>query len=171
MGRQRSGALAVAALSADVDLAGLMAAGAIAEIARVGYAPFEDDDPIEITFASGAVFHVDIGFEGATDVVIRRGPLIEHAYAHLRTEEPETFAAIARDWTREALDLDWAAGHAFTNPRRLAMTQPYRVDVGYAFDVGGRVLALFGEADLIFAAALDDIDIAAYGLEIGAPPE
>src|SRR5688572_10006237 len=101
-----------------------MAAGPIAEIARVGYTPFDDDDPIEITFASGAVFHADVGFEGATDVQIRAATLLEHAYGHLRTEEPDTFAAIERDWTRESIDLPWAVGHSFKNPRRLAMTHP-----------------------------------------------
>lgn len=46
----------------------LITAGPIARIARVGHAPFEGDDPIEITFADGAVFHIDIGIEAATDI-------------------------------------------------------------------------------------------------------
>ena len=49
------------------------------------------------------------------------------------------------------------------------MTRPYRVEVGYAFACGGRDLALFGESDLIIAAALDDPDITAFALELGAP--
>ena len=76
----------------------LLAAGPIARIARVGYAPFEGDDPIEITFANGRVFNIDIGFEGATDIVVREGTLLETAYRHLRTDEPDAFKAIERDW-------------------------------------------------------------------------
>lgn len=150
-------------------LDGLLAAGPIARIARVGHAPFGEDDPLEIAFESGALFHVEIGFETATDIVVGEGPLLEAAFGHLRTEEPDSFAAIARDWTQEALDLPWLAGKTLSNPRRLTMTQPYRVDVGYVFEAGGRQLALFGEADLIFAAALDDPEIASFALEIGAP--
>mgnify|MGYP001614309925 CR=1 FL=1 len=147
----------------------LVAAGPIARIARVGHAPFEGDDPIEITFADGRVFHIDIGFEGATDIRVGEGTLLEAAYGHLRTEEPETFAAIARDWTSEDLDLPWLIGAALTNPRRLAMTNPYRVDVGYVFDAGGRQFALFGEADYITAADLADEELEGFALEIGAP--
>jgi hypothetical protein len=153
-------------LSAEIDVAALCAAGPIAEIARVGYAPFEDDDPLEIRFQSGALFHADVGFETASDIVLREGPLLEHAFGHLRTEEPDTFAAIARDWTREPIPLPWLVGHALANPRRLIMTQPYRTEVGYVFDIAGRALALFGESDLIFAAALDDPEIASFALEI-----
>lgn len=144
-------------------------AGPVARIARVGYAPFEGDDPIEITFADGRVFHIDIGIEAATDVRIDEGTLLEAAYGHLRVEEPPTFAAIARDWSSEDIDLPWLIGAALANPRRLVMTEPYRVDVGYVFDAGGRQLALLGEADYIWAADLDDEDLAGFGLEIGAP--
>lgn len=147
----------------------LVAAGPMARIARVGHAPFEGDDPIEITFADGRVFHIDIGFEGATDIRVGEGTLLEAAYGHLRTEEPETFAAIARDWTSEDLDLPWLIGVALTNPRRLAMTNPYRVDVGYVFDAGGRQFALFGEADYITAADFADEELEGFALEIGAP--
>ncbi|MEQ1493389.1 MAG: hypothetical protein ABL932_22865, partial [Terricaulis sp.] len=115
----------------------LLKAGAIARVARVGYPPFEGDDPIEITFASGAVFNIDIGFEGATDIVVREGTLLETAYGHLRAEEPAAFAAIERDWSSEDIDAAWLIGATLTNPRRLAMTNPYRVDVGYVFDVSG----------------------------------
>jgi len=152
-----------------VSIDALTAAGPIARIARVGYAPFEEDDPLEIVFESGAVFHIDIGFEAATDIVVGEGPLIEAAYGHLRSEEPDSFAAIARDWTHEALDLPWLAGKTLANPRRLTMTHPYHVEVGYVFDAGDRQLALFGESDLIFAAALDDPHIESFALEIGAP--
>ncbi|MGE0742993.1 MAG: hypothetical protein AB7O98_16775 [Hyphomonadaceae bacterium] len=148
--------------------ADLCAAGPTARVARVGHAPFEDDDPIEITFASGRIFHIEIGFEGATDIRIGEGPLLDAAFGHLRTEEPDTFAAIARDWTSDDMDLPWLAGAALSHPRRLAMSHPYRVDVGYVFDANGRQLALFGEADLIYAAALDDPEIEAYRLVIGA---
>ncbi len=145
----------------------LLAAGKITRVARVGHEPFEGDDPIEITFENGAVFHVDIGFEGATDIRIGEGALLEAAYGHLRSEEPETFAAIARDWTSEDIDLPWLVGAALTNPRRLAMTNPYRVDVGYVFDAGERQLALFGEADYIWAADLQDPELESFRLEIG----
>lgn len=147
----------------------LTEAGPIKRIARVGHAPFDEDDSIEITFANGRIFHVDIGFEGATDIVVREGVLLEHAFGHLRTEEPDTFAAIARDWGDEDMDLPWAIGATLANPRRLTMTNPYRVDVGWVYDAGGQQLALFGEADLIFAAALDDPHIESFKLEVGAP--
>ena len=147
----------------------LLSAGPVARIARVGHAPFEGDDPIEILFANGAVFHIDIGFEGATDIRIGEGALIEEAYGHLRSEEPDTFAAIERDWTSEDMDLSWLIGATLANPRRLAMTQPYRVDVGYVFDAAGRQLALFGEADYIWAIDLANEEVASFNLEIGAP--
>ena len=147
----------------------LISAGPVARIARVGHAPFEGDDPIEIAFANGAVFHIDIGIEAATDVRVGEGTLLEAAYGHLRTEEPATFAAIARDWTSEDMDLPWLIGAPLANPRRLAMTQPYRVDVGYVFDAAGRQLALFGEADYIWAIDLADEEVASFNLEIGAP--
>jgi hypothetical protein len=147
----------------------LISAGPITRIARVGHAPFEGDDPIEITFADGRVFHIDIGIEAATDVRIEEGTLLEAAYGHLRSEEPETYTAIARDWTSEDIDLPWLIGATLANPRRLAMTEPYRVDVGYVFDAGGRQLALFGEADYIWAADLADEEIEGFGLEICAP--
>lgn len=147
----------------------LISAGPVARIARVGHAPFEGDDPIEIAFANGAVFHIDIGIEAATDVRVGEGTLLEAAYGHLRTEEPATFAAIARDWTGEDMDLPWLIGATLANPRRLAMTQPYRVDVGYVFDAAGRQLALFGEADYIWAIDLADEEVASFNLEIGAP--
>ena len=147
----------------------LISAGPVARIARVGHAPLEGDDPIEITFADGSVFHIDIGVEAATDVRVGEGTLLEAAYGHLRTEEPATFAAIARDWTSEDMDLSWLIGATLANPRRLAMTQPYRVDVGYVFDAAGRQLALFGEADYIWAIDLADEEVASFNLEIGAP--
>lgn len=147
----------------------LLKAGPIARIARVGYPPFEGDDPIEITFADGAVFNIDIGFEGATDIVVREGTLLEVAYGHLRTEEPDAFKAIERDWSSEDLDLPWLIGATLTNPRRLAMTNPYRVDVGYVFDVSGRQFALFGEADFITANELSDEENEGLRLEVGAP--
>ena len=147
----------------------LVKAGPIARIARVGYAPFEGDDPIEITFASGAVFNIDVGFEGATDIVVTAGTLLEGAYGHLRAEDPDAFAAIERDWSSEDIDLPWLIGATLTNPRRLAMTNPYRVDVGYVFDAGGRAFALFGEADYINANELNDEENEAFGLEVGAP--
>jgi len=147
----------------------LLSAGQVAQIARVGHAPFEEDDPLEIRFESGAVFHVEVGFEAATDIVVGEGGLLDAAFGHLRTDEPDSFKAIARDWDAEPLDLPWLAGKSLTNPRRLTMTHPYRVDVGYVFDVGDRQLALFGESDLIFAAALDDPHIESFKLEVGAP--
>jgi hypothetical protein len=153
-----------------VTLAALIAAGPIARLARVGHAPFEGDDPIEITFANGRVFHIDIGVQAATDIQIGEGPLLEAAYGHLRTEEPQTFAAIARDWSSEDLDLPWLTGATLANPRRLAMTNPYLVDVGYVFDAGGRQFALFGEADYIWAADLADEELEEFRLQIGAPP-
>ena len=146
-----------------------MKAGPIARIARVGHPPFEGDDPIEITFAGGAVFNVDIGFEGATDIVVRAGTLLESAYGHLRTEDAAAFAAIERDWTSEDVDLPWLIGAALTNPRRLAMTNPYRVEVGYVFDAGGGQFALFGEADYLTANELGDEENEAFGLEVGQP--
>ena len=145
----------------------LVESGPIARITRVGHAPFEGDDPIEIFFANGSVFHIDIGFEGATDIVIREGALLDYAYGHLRTEEPDTYTAIARDWAREDIDLPWLIGASLKHPRRLTMTNPYRVDVGYVFDVGGRDFALFGEADFIHAAALDDPELEDFRLEVG----
>lgn len=151
-----------------MSIEALTKAGPIARIARVGHAPFGGDDPIEIFFANGAVFHVDIGFEGATDIVVREGPLLEHAYGHLRTEEPQTFAGIARDWSHEDMDLPWLIGASLKHARRLTMTNPYRVEVGYVLDVGGRELALFGEADYIWAAALEDEELEDFRLEVGA---
>jgi hypothetical protein len=156
-------------LSATDNILKLTRAGPIAEIARVGHAPFEGDDPIEIMFVSGALFHIDIGFEAATDIQVGEGPLLEAAYGHLRAEEPETWTNIARGWSREALVVSWAIGQTLSSPRRLAMTNPYRVDVGYVFRCGDRDLALMGEADFIWATALDDPELAAFGLEIGAP--
>lgn len=153
-----------------MTLAALIAAGPIARLARVGHAPFEGDDPIEITFANGRVFHIDIGVQAATDIQIGEGPLLEAAYGHLRTEEPQTLAAIARDWSSEDMDLPWLTGATLANPRRLAMTNPYRVDVGYVFDAGGRQFALFGEADYIWAADLADEELEQFRLQIGAPP-
>ena len=147
----------------------LLKAGAIARIARVGYPPFEGDDPIEITFANGAVFNIDIGFEGATDIVVREGTLLETAYGHLRTEEPGAFAALERDWSSEDIDLPWLIGATLTSPRRLTMTNPYRVDVGYLFDANGRQFALFGEADFITANELSDEENESLRLEVGAP--
>jgi len=152
-----------------VSIEALTEAGPIARIARVGHAPFEGDDPIEITFADGRVFHIDIGIEAATDIRIGEGTLLEAAYGHLRSEEPETYAAIARDWTSEDIDLPWMIDATLANPRRLAMTDPYRVDVGYVFDAGGRQLALFGEADYIWAADLAAEELEGFRLEIGAP--
>lgn len=152
-----------------MSVAALLAAGPIAEIARVGHAPFDEDDPLEIRFESGAVFHLEVGFESATDLVVGEGALLEAAYGHLRSEEPDSFKAIARDWTSEPLDLPWIKGKTLSNPRRLTMTHPYRVDVGYVFDAGDRQLALFGESDLIFAAALDDPHIESFQLVVGAP--
>ncbi|MBL8547259.1 MAG: hypothetical protein JNL81_12410 [Hyphomonadaceae bacterium] len=149
-------------------IADLLAAGPIARIARVGYAPFGGDDPIEITFANGKVFNIDIGFEGATDIVVREGTLLETAYGHLRIEEPGAFTAIERDWSSEDIDLPWLIGATLANPRRLAMTNPYRVDVGFVFDVNGRAFALYGEADYITANELSDEVNADLGLEIGA---
>lgn len=151
-----------------MSVAALLAAGPIAEIARVGHAPFDEDDPLEIRFESGAVFHLEVGFESATDLVVGEGALLEAAYGHLRSEEPDSFKAIARDWTSEPLDLPWIKGKTLSNPRRLTMTHPYRVDVGYVFDAGDRQLALFGESDLIFAAALDDPHIESFQLVVGA---
>jgi len=147
----------------------LTAAGPVARIARVGHAPFEGDDPIEMTFASGKIITIEIGFEGATDIRIIDGPLLDAAYGHLRHEEPETFAAIARDWTSEDIDLPWLIGATLANPRRLAMTQPYHVDVGYVFDAGGRTFALWGEADYINANELGDEANEGFGLEVGLP--
>lgn len=147
----------------------LIKAGPIARIARVGYPPFEGDDPIEITFANGAVFNVDIGFEGATDIVVREGTLLEAAYGHLRDEDANAFAAIQRDWSSGDIDLPWLIGATLSNPRRLAMTNPYRVDVGYVFDAGGRQFALFGEADYITANELRNEENEGFHLEVGAP--
>lgn len=146
----------------------LCKAGRVTRIARVGHPPLGEDDPIEIGFDSGATFHLDVGFEDASDIVIGPGPLLERVYGHLRTEEPDTFAAIARDWSREDMSLPWLLGANLRNPRRLTMTKPYRLDVGYAFEAGGRTLALFGESDCIFAADIADPDIETFGLEIGA---
>jgi hypothetical protein len=147
----------------------LVEAGPIARVARVGHAPLEGDDQIEITFADGRVFHIDIGIEAATDIHIGEGALLEAAYGHLRTQEPQTFAAIARDWTSQDIDLAWLKGATLARPRRLAMTNPYRVDVGYVFDAGGRQFALFGEADYIWAADLADEELEQFRLVIGAP--
>ena len=144
-------------------------AGLIARIARVGHAPFDEDDPIEITFANGRIFHIDTGAQAATDIVIREGTLLEGAYGHLRTEEPDAFDAIARGWGGEDMDLPWLIGAKLERPHRLLMTNPYRVEVGYVFNAGERELALFGEADLIFAAALDDPHIESFKLETGLP--
>jgi hypothetical protein len=155
-------------VSAPDSIRKLCEAGPIAGIVRVGHPPFDIDDPIEINFASGAVFHVDIGVAHATDIEVREGLLLEHAYGHLRTEEPATFAAIERDWTRENMDLPWLIGATLSNPRRLTMTQPYSVDVGYVFDAAGKQFALFGEVDLIHASALDDPENAAFGLQVSA---
>jgi hypothetical protein len=146
----------------------LSASGPIARIARVGHAPFDGDDPLEIFFSSGAVFHVDIGMEGATNINVGEGPLLDAAYGHLRTEEPETFDAIARDWGHEDMELPWLVGTTLANPRRLFMTNPYRVEVGYVFDAAGKEFALFGEADWIWAIAFDDPENEGLGLEIGA---
>jgi hypothetical protein len=144
-------------------------AGRLVRIARVGRPPLDDDDAIELTFESGAVFHIDTGPVGASDIAIRNGPLLAHAFGHLAHEEPETWAEIAGDWTYLDIMLEWMKGARLSHPRRLAMTTPYRLDVGYAVTVNGRELALFAEADLIFAAALDDPSLAGYGLEAGAP--
>lgn len=148
---------------------GLTKAGPVARIARVGYAPFGGDDPIEITFANGAVFNIEVGFEAASDIVVRAGTVLETAYGHLRAEDANAFAAIERNWSSEDIDLPWLIGAALTNSRRLSMTNPYRLDVGYVFDAGGREFALFGEADYIHANELGDEENEAFALEIGAP--
>jgi hypothetical protein len=67
------------------------------------------------------------------------------------------------------VDLPWLIGATLANPQRLAMTNPYRVDVGYVFDVNGRQLALFGEADYIWANELSDEENEGFRLEVGAP--
>lgn len=152
-----------------MSIEALTKAGPIARIARVGHAPFDVDDPIEIMFEGGAVFHVDVGFEGATDIAVREGPLLDYAYGHLEDEEPDAYAAILRDWTHEDIDLPWLIGATLTNPRRLTMTNPYSVDVGYVFGARGSDFALFGESDLIHAAALDDPELESFKLVIGAP--
>lgn len=145
----------------------LCTAGAIAEIRRVGIAPFETDDVIEIVFASGALFNIDIGLKHATDIEIYQGALLERAYGHLRGGEQDTYDRIARDWSHEPIaEIAWARGHTLSQPRRLIMTQPYRVEVGYAFGCGPRDLAIFGEADLIHIAALDDEEIVDFKLEL-----
>ena len=151
-----------------MSIEALVAAGPIARISRVGHAPFDIDDPIEIAFTSGAIMHIDIGFEGATDIIVREGTLLDYAYGHLETEEPDTYAAIVRDWEHEEIDLPWLIGAALANPRRIAMTSPYSVDVGYVFSANGREFALFGEADLIHATALDDPEIESFKLVVGA---
>ena len=156
-------------MSTPEKILALCAAGAIASIARVGHAPFDLDDPIEITFAHGRVFTIDIGHVSATHLQIDEGALLDVAYGHLRSEEPDTFANIARDWTREDVDLPWVIDQTLTKPRRLSMTQPYRVEVGYVFSCGGRDLAVFGEADLIHIAGFEDPELASYALDIGAP--
>ena len=147
----------------------LVTAGPIARIARVGHAPLDGSDPIEITFTDGRVLHIDIGFEGAADVRVGEGVLLEAAYGHLRTEEPQAFDVIARAWTSEDIDLPWLIGARLANPRRLAMTNPYRVDVGYVFDANGRQFALFGEADYITANELNNSGAEDLRLEVGAP--
>lgn len=152
-----------------MSIEALTKAGPIARIARVGHAPFDIDDPIEIAFVSGAVIHIDIGFEAATDIIVREGPLLDYAYGHLEIEEPDTYAAIVRDWEYEKIDLPWLIGAGLDNPRRLTMTSPYSVDVGYVFSVNGRKFALFGEADVIHAAALDDPELKSFKLVVGAP--
>jgi hypothetical protein len=153
-------------MPAPPEILALCNAGPITRIARVGYAPFDIDDPVEITFADGGVHYVDVGVVGASDLRMGQGTILETAYGHLRAEEPDTWTNIARDWAHEALDLPWALGHRLANPRRLIMTNPYRLEVGYVFDVGGRELALFGEADLIFCAALDDPEIESFKLQL-----
>jgi len=147
----------------------LLKAGPVTRIARVGHAPFGGDDPIEITLANGNVFNIDIGFQAATDIVVRAGSLLETAYGHLRAEDPDAFAAIERDWSSEDIELPWLIGATLTNPRRLAMTNPYRIDVGYVFDANGRQFAVFGEADYITANELSDEENEPFRLEIGAP--
>lgn len=147
----------------------LCEAGAIKAIVRVGHAPLGEDDPLEIRFVSGAVFSIDVRAMDASDIAVEEGPYIERAFGHLRAEDAATFAGIERGWTHEALALPWAVGASLTSPRRLAMTQPYRLEVGYVFACGGRELALFGVDDLIIVAALDDPEIADFALEIGAP--
>jgi len=49
------------------------------------------------------------------------------------------------------------------------MTNPYRAEVGYVFDAGGKEFALFGEADWVWAVALDDPENEGLALEVGAP--
>jgi hypothetical protein len=100
---------------------------------------------------------------------VREGTLLEAAYGHLRAEEPAAFAAIERDWSSQDVDLPWLIGATLANPRRLVMTNPYRVDVGYVFDIDGRQFALFGEADYITANELSDEDNEGLRLEIGGP--
>lgn len=146
------------------SIADLIVAGPIQEIRRVGYEPFEGDDVIEIAFANGALFNIDIGHVGATGIEIYDGSCLERAYGHLRTEEPAAFANIARDWTSAPIPLDWAIGQTLTNPRRLFMTEPYRVEVGYVFDCGPRTLTLFGEADYLWVVELADPEIASFAL-------
>jgi hypothetical protein len=142
----------------------LLASGPVAEIRRAGYEPLEDDDLIEIAFANGALFNFDVGLQHATDIEIYEGAALERAFGHLRIEEPEAFRQIEKHWTFAPVDLPWAIGQTLTNPRRLIMTQPYRVEVGYAFDCGPKALALFGEADLMFVADLHDPEVASFAL-------
>ena len=105
----------------------------------------------------------------ATLISLGRDVCLIPLYTPLRTDEPDAFKAIERDWGSEDIDLPLLVGATLTNPRRLAMTNPYRIDVGYVFTANGRDFALFGEADYITANELNDEGNEGLGLEIGAP--
>ena len=66
-----------------VTIHALCDAGRLVRIARAGRPPLGDDDAIELTFDSGDIFHIDTGPIGASDIVVREGSLLDHAFGHL----------------------------------------------------------------------------------------
>lgn len=151
------------------DILARLCSSPIKLVERVGFEPLDDDDAIEITLASGAILHVDIGLEHATDVVLYAGPAFSRYYDHLLEEEPLTFTESLEQWRRAPAEgAQWLIGKRLSAPRRLDMTEPYHATVGYAFDVHGQTLALFGIDDLILIGAFDDPGLARFALKIEA---
>lgn len=152
----------------------LCAAGVLTAVRRVGLPPLGGDSELELDFMSPegeSTFSLSIGSVGASDVLIRKGRLLDIAYAHLAAEAPEEYASTAGDWAQaDELSAAWAIGAVLSDPRRLQMTNPYAEIVGFSLqctragEIVGR-LALIGEADFLYAAALQAPELAGYALK------
>jgi hypothetical protein len=156
------------------EASALCAAGVLTAVRRVGLPPLGGDSELELDFLSpggASTFSLSVGPVGAGDVHIRKGRLLDLAYAHLAAEAPEDYANTAGAWSHaDELCAAWAIGAALSDPRRLQMTYPYAEIVGFSFlcTRAGEIvrrLALIGEADFLYAAELGAAELAGYALK------